>query len=90
MDTERLKNINAIETQNKKLRDISWIQSHVVRAPKARLMSLIDIIQNHQNPDEETQKLLNHVLKSAHDLDGVVREISKNAEQIDWVGDRII
>jgi len=31
--TERLEYIKAIEDQNKKLREISWLQSHVVRAP---------------------------------------------------------
>jgi PAS domain S-box-containing protein len=87
--TERLKYINAIEAQNKKLRDISWIQSHVVRAPIARLMSLIDLIQNSQNDENEKLELLTHILQSAHDLDGVVREISKNAEQIEWPGDKV-
>lgn len=88
--TERLKYINAIEAQNKKLRDISWIQSHVVRAPIARMMSLIDIISNYQSSDEEIKKLLDHVLQSAHDLDKVVRDISQNAEQIDIPWDRKI
>lgn len=81
--TERLKYIHAIETQNKKLRDISWIQSHVVRAPIARLMSIVDIIKNYNTPDQEISQLLTHLLQSAHDLDEVVRDISKNAEQID-------
>ncbi len=86
--TERLKYINAIEAQNQKLRTISWMQSHVVRAPIARMMSLVDIISNFQSSDEEVKKLLDHVLQSAHDLDKVVREISKNAELIDVAVDR--
>ncbi|MFN3298698.1 MAG: response regulator, partial [Sediminibacterium sp.] len=32
------KNLASIELQNKALREISWIQSHVVRAPLARMM----------------------------------------------------
>src|SRR5665213_195306 len=36
--TERIKYIGAIEKQNEKLREIAWIQSHIVRAPLARML----------------------------------------------------
>jgi hypothetical protein len=39
--TERLSYIKAIEHQNEKLHKISWMQSHVIRAPLARIMALI-------------------------------------------------
>ncbi|MEO6638224.1 MAG: response regulator, partial [Ginsengibacter sp.] len=42
--TERVNYIGAIEKQNKILQEIAWIQSHVVRAPLAKIMGLIDLI----------------------------------------------
>jgi PAS domain S-box-containing protein len=41
--TERLAHIKAIEDQNQKMREISWMQSHVIRAPLARMMGLMDL-----------------------------------------------
>jgi PAS domain S-box-containing protein len=38
--TERLTYINAIEAQNEKLKEVSWIQSHVFRAPLSRSWGL--------------------------------------------------
>src|SRR5690606_14994683 len=35
--TEKLYHIEAIEAQNKKLQEIAWMQSHMVRAPLARI-----------------------------------------------------
>jgi hypothetical protein len=34
------KYVRAIEEQNLKLREITWIQSHVVRAPLSRILGL--------------------------------------------------
>jgi len=43
--TERFTYIEAIEKQNEKLKEIAWIQSHVVRAPLAKIMGLVDLIK---------------------------------------------
>jgi PAS domain S-box-containing protein len=80
--TERFIYIEAIERQNEKLKEIAWIQSHVVRAPLARMMSLIDIIKNYSNDDHENEKLLNYLLESAEELDTTIKDISKKTEAI--------
>ncbi len=77
--TERTKHIQAIEEQNKKLQEIAWMQSHVVRAPLARLMGLINCIKEH--PDTN-QQLLNHVLSSAEELDKIVRGIVGRTDNV--------
>ena len=66
----------AIEKQNQKLQEIAWTQSHVVRAPLARLMSLINLVKNYQNSDKENTELLDHILSSAHEFDEIIRDIS--------------
>jgi PAS domain S-box-containing protein len=74
--TEKLNYITEIEQQNEKLREISWIQSHVVRAPLARLMGLVSLIKDGKNGCEENQKMLEYILMSAKELDDVIGEIT--------------
>jgi len=71
-----LSHVNEIEEQNKKLREIAWIQSHVVRAPLARLMGLIDLFNNQENDDEEKRTILSYILISANELDDIVKSVS--------------
>lgn len=79
--TEKSKFISAIQTQNKKLRDIAWMQSHVIRAPLARMMGLIDLIKNHSIPGVEKDMLLVHLLNSANELDNLIRDISEKTSK---------
>jgi PAS domain S-box-containing protein len=79
--TERLNYIRAIEKQNKKFQEIAWMQSHVVRAPLARIMGLVDLIKNYQNSEIEKSEILDHILYSAREFDHIVRDISRKTEQ---------
>lgn len=80
--TDRLRYISEIEERNHKLQEIAWMQSHVIRAPLARLMGLIDLIRNYQHSEMEKDELLDHVLVSAHALDEIIRDISSKTERI--------
>ena len=42
--TEKVRYVGAIEKHNEKLREIAWIQSHIVRAPLARMMGIVGLI----------------------------------------------
>src|SRR5690606_32243458 len=81
--TEKLYYIEAIEAQNKKLQEIAWMQSHMVRAPLARIMGLVDVIQNVPESGIENSELLDAIHSSAVELDDILRNITKKAEQID-------
>ena len=74
--TERLNYIEAVEKQNKQLQEIAWMQSHVFRAPVARLMSLIDLVRNYNNSETEQKDLLDRMLMSAKELDNIIRHIA--------------
>jgi PAS domain S-box-containing protein len=74
--TERLNYIKAIEAQNEKLREISWIQSHVVRAPLSRIMGLIPLIETAETCDGDTRKMLRYLILSANELDDVIKDIT--------------
>tara|TARA_R110000868_G_scaffold44708_2_gene149023 strand:+ start:164 stop:1192 length:1029 start_codon:yes stop_codon:yes gene_type:complete len=81
--TERLNYIKAIVEQNKNLKEIAWVQSHVVRAPLARLMGLIKVLQNDKGiMPNDTDFLFEELLKSANELDTIIREISNKASKI--------
>lgn len=81
--TQQKRYVSTIEAQNNRLREIAWLQSHVVRAPLARLMGLIDLINNHPLPENERKELLEHVIKSANEIDAVIKEINDKADTID-------
>ncbi|HEY4326211.1 MAG TPA: response regulator [Mucilaginibacter sp.] len=73
--TERLNYVKAVEEQNEKLQEISWIQSHIVRAPLARLMGLIDLLKNTAN-NSEINQMLEYISLSANELDDVIKDIT--------------
>lgn len=81
--TDRIQYIAAIEEQNQRFSEIAWIQSHVVRAPIARLMGLVDLIRHPASDEKLRAELLDYIFESAKELDGIVREITLKTEEID-------
>lgn len=77
--TEKISYIMDIETQNVRLKEISWMQSHTVRAPLARLMGLAKLISEEKGIDKE---LLTHFSESATELDKIIRSIIKKTEHV--------
>ncbi len=77
--TERISYLKAIEEQNAKLKEIAWTQSHIVRAPVARLMGLIDLIKDEELNFEERDKILSFIIKSANEIDSVINHIVENS-----------
>jgi PAS domain S-box-containing protein len=72
--TQQMEYIRAIETQNSRLQKIAYIQSHMVRAPLARIMGLSDLIM--QDDKEQTDKeLLAYLDISVRELDEVIKNI---------------
>ncbi|WP_419212903.1 PAS domain S-box protein [Maribacter sp. X9] len=78
--TDRILHLKAIEEQNKKLKEIAWHQSHIVRAPVARLMGLVELLKDEvttNNP--KTEKILDYILKSTEEIDNVIQNTVENA-----------
>ena len=80
--TERIKQIKTIEDQNRTLREIAWTQSHLVRAPLANLMGLIDVMKNDRFSENKKKDVLEAITASANKLDEIIREISMKAYQV--------
>ena len=80
--TERINYISDIVDKNKRLQEIAWIQSHVVRAPLARLMGLVNAMSDSVEDEKDYQKLYRLIMKSANELDGIIRDIAQKADKI--------
>lgn len=80
--TDNLKHIEAVELQNQKLKEIAWMQSHIVRSPLARLMGLVEILENENNTAAEKKEILNYLSKSAHDLDDIISDIVNKSKLV--------
>ncbi len=81
--TERNRHIEAIEKQNEKLKDIAWTQSHVVRAPLARLMGLVNLLDNGEIEEDKMKDFYGHILKSADELDMIIRKMVDTSQQFE-------
>jgi PAS domain S-box-containing protein len=80
--TERLNYTTAIERQNSKLHEIAYMQSHVVRAPLATLMGFIHLLEDCSLPEEEKEEIHENILRSASELDNVIKNISSMANEV--------
>lgn len=80
--TEKLSYIRGFEIQNKKLQEIAWMQSHLVRAPLARIMALADLLRHAPETASEMDELLAAIDLSAAELDTILRDITDKAERI--------
>ncbi len=80
--TESRRLLREIKKQNKVLREIAWEQSHVVRAPLARLKGLIYLLEIKAFEDMERQEIIDNINASANELDEIVRRIVSRTEDI--------
>lgn len=78
--TESLEYINTIEIQNEKLKSIAWTQSHVVRAPLARILSIIHLIEGSKESSEDLFFWLSQLKASTNEMDVVVQKIVKQSQ----------
>ncbi|WBL26944.1 PAS domain-containing protein [Zunongwangia sp. HGR-M22] len=75
--TQQIEHLKQIEKRNRKLEEIAWQQSHMVRAPLAKIMGLVQLIKHDKKNAVENEDLLEKLLNSADDLDAIVRKIAE-------------
>ncbi|MCA1763776.1 MAG: response regulator [Cryomorphaceae bacterium] len=80
--TESLEHVKEIERQNEKFKDIAWTQSHIVRAPLARLMGLIQFMKDEDLSEEEIMDAIDKIASSAEELDDLLKSIVKKSQHI--------
>jgi len=72
--------ITKARTTETKMQEIAWLQSHVIRAPLARLMGLVALLKEDVVANAQQDELLNHIMTTANELDEVIRDISSKTE----------
>lgn len=74
---ERQKAIQSLRFYNEKLRNIAWMQSHEVRAPLARILGLVELL------DETTanSEVVKYIVESSKELDEIIHKIVMSAEE---------
>jgi PAS domain S-box-containing protein len=87
--TERNQFYAAVSDQNKLLKDIAWMQSHVVRAPLARILGLIDLLEDEDFKELSQTEIVALISESAHELDGIIRTITNQSHELSKKGIRI-
>lgn len=65
-----------------RLREIAWMQAHEVRAPLACVMGLSKILLDNNEDERSNKESLEHLIRSAGELDYIIREIIKKAEDL--------
>lgn len=87
--TNRVEQMRAIEERNQKLSEIAWMQSHVVRAPLARLMAITDYLKEHSLQQHQKQEITNEIFVAAQELDLVVKDITSKAEEVIYSNNKL-
>ncbi len=79
--TARNKIFKSIQSQNERLKEIAWIQSHEVRAPLARLLGLIDYLEKYDGISQtEKFNIIDSIRGSALELDAIIRDVVNKTE----------
>jgi len=81
-EISRSRYVSQIEIQNEKLKNIAWTQSHIVRAPLARMMGIMNIIDNNNNSPDESVMWLKHLRNSANELDEIIKDMVDKAQHL--------
>lgn len=73
--------IENIEHQNARLKEIVWMQSHVVRAPLSRLVRLVRGMESLEK-DFGKENFRKMIMDSAVELDDIIRNIVNKTEEV--------
>ncbi|WP_026966920.1 PAS domain-containing protein [Algoriphagus terrigena] len=76
--TEEIRYLTALEAYNAQLKELASEQSHLVRAPLARIMAISSLLQDPENLNpKEKLDLIQNLEVSADELDHALRDISQ-------------
>lgn len=85
--TTRITTLQNLREQNRKLKEIAWAQSHLVRGPLSDILGISKIIKGDLVSAEETNKLLHQIHEAAEKLDAVIKDVVSNASSFEEIQD---
>ncbi|HSI78024.1 MAG TPA: PAS domain S-box protein [Lunatimonas sp.] len=87
--SEKTVYLHAIEEQNSILKEIAWVQSHVLRAPLSRMMMLLMLLEHDdiefQPGDllQSNKEVVQAISKSAMELDSIISKIIAKTRELE-------
>lgn len=74
-DVSELRELQKMEEQKKKLKEIAWVQSHRMRSPVATIHGMAELF-NYDNPsDPVNAEVLNNIKSLTQSLDKMIHEV---------------
>jgi len=73
--------LNALELQHEKMREIAYLQSHVIRNPLSKILGIAKLMQHETNSNNDFAQYLNYLLASAEELDSLVAGIVNKTKE---------
>jgi PAS domain S-box-containing protein len=73
--TEYVRLITKLETSNKQLRDIAWVQSHKLRGPLATMIGILDYLSDPEVTDADREMMTASLLEKLEEMDKIIHEI---------------
>ncbi|WP_143959869.1 GAF domain-containing protein [Litoribacter populi] len=84
--TQATQLMEEVNKQNAKLKEIAQVQSHHVRAPLARILGLVDMLdydlEDGLDNKEEIRNVLEFISDSAKELDKVIQGVIRKSEEV--------
>lgn len=80
--TSQKQALKKIQEQNELLKEIAWEQSHLVRAPLARLQGLIQFLELKNFNDMSQEEIMEHIVASTEELDSIIRNIVSKTHRV--------
>jgi len=77
--TDSINYIQAIESQNSQLQEIAFAHSHIIRAPLANMMGILNLVKEMDLTSPESTELLDHLFTSCNQLDEKIAEVVKKS-----------
>ncbi len=71
------KDLTERKLQSEQFREISWIQSHVVRAPLAQIMGIVSLMRDNDVSEEDKTEMLKHLETATTELNNVITQITE-------------
>ncbi|OYY99824.1 MAG: hypothetical protein B7Y37_12825 [Sphingobacteriia bacterium 28-36-52] len=73
--TQQRETLSTLENKNKRLAQIAWEQSHLVRAPLARILGIVNLLKHEFIKNDDKENFIVHLKNSAEELDAVIKSI---------------
>ncbi|MBI1183932.1 PAS domain-containing protein [bacterium] len=80
--TERENQLETIKEQYEKLKKIAWTQAHVVRAPLANIMGMVELLMEELKQINDINTNLLYLKQSTQTLDEILHSMVREAEKI--------